>query len=182
MARLQQIVDQASSQLLGSLPWLDGAFGLAQRIEREVDGKRFVAPGYYQADSAHPNDYLELLPDRKLGNYCFFWQLDPEKYEYIARRPGIVHSPIALIFWFHMRDVFDSSNIRDLESIKLDILRATRDFYLTSGRVFFNKIYNHGPNIFREFTLDEADAQALLHPYAGLRFEGEIVYDEPCDK
>lgn len=180
MSRLQSIVDQASSHLLEELPWLDGAFGLAQRIEREVNGKRHVAPGYYQADSAHPNDYLELLPDRKLGNYCFFWPLDPEKYEYVPRRPGIVHSPIALILWFHMRDVFDSSSIRDVESIKLEVLRALRSLYLANGRMFFNKIYSHGPNIFREFTLDEVDAQVLLHPYAGLRFEGEIVYDEPC--
>ncbi|MBR5672189.1 MAG: hypothetical protein IKX02_01970 [Spirochaetales bacterium] len=146
-----------------------------------VDGRKYVSPAYYQADSNYPNDYLELLPDQKLGNYCFFWSLDPEKYEFVPRRPGIIHSPVALIFWFDTREVFQASNCRDLESLKLSILKVvSRDLRLSKGRLSVHKIYNHGPNIFKEFTLDEIDSQALLHPYAGLRFEGEITFDEPC--
>lgn len=181
MSTLRQITDEASSQLLEKIPWLDAAFGLAQRIEREVKGERVVAPAYYRSDPVHTNEYVELLPDKKLGNYCFFWLLDPEKYEYVPRRPGVIHSPVALIFWFDFRKVAEAANVRDLESIKLNILKVvSREFRLTHGRVFFNKIFSDGNNVFREFSLDEIDNQALIHPYAGLRFEGEIVFDEPC--
>lgn len=181
MSTLRQICDEASTQLLQNLPWLDAAFGLAQRIEREVDGRRIITPAYYKGDAIWSKEYIELLPDKKLGNYCFFWLLDPEKYEYISRRPGIIHSPVALIFWMDLREVTGSSSIRNLEALKLEILRVvSRDFRLSSGRVFFNKIYNHGNNVFREFSLDEVDNQCLVHPYAGFRFEGEIVFDEPC--
>ena len=181
MSNLRQITDEVSTQLIQHLPWIDGAYGLAQRIERMVDGRKIVTPAFYLGDSVFTKEYVELLPDKKLGNYCFFWLLDPEKYEYISRRPGIVHSPVALIFWFDTREVFDADNIRDLESVKLHILKTvSRELRLSAGRVFFNKIFSHGNNIFREFSLDEIDNQSLVHPYAGLRFEGEIVFDEPC--
>lgn len=181
MSTLRQITDEASTQLLDKITWLDGAYGLAQRIERVVNGKKVVTPTYYKGDSTYTKEYVELLPDKKLGNYCFFWLLDPEKYEYISRRPGIIHSPVALIFWFDTREVFQADNVRDLEALKLEILKViSREFRLSAGRVFFNKVFSHGNNIFREFTLDEIDNQSLVHPYAGLRFEGEIVFDEPC--
>lgn len=181
MSTLRQITDEVSTQLLSGLPWLDAAYGLAQRIERVVRDNRVVVPAFYQGDSINHKEYVELLPDKKLGNYCFFWLLDPEKYEYVSRRPGIIHSPIALIFWMDLRTVFDELNNRNMEQIKLQILRIiSRELTLHGGRIYFNRIFNHGNNIFREFSLDEVDNQSLVHPYAGLRFEGEIVFDEPC--
>ena len=167
-----------------NLDWLDVAFGRAERITRMAGNKKIKIPAVYLGSDKDKfkNEYLELAPDSRIGNFSFFYMLEPETLRLQPYQQGYIHAPFALIFWFDLRKVWESVNTRNLEFVKQQIVkclnRQTR--FTNHGRLELTRIYNTPEQIYREFTLDEIDNQFLMHPFAGFRFEGVLVFEEPC--
>ena len=87
MALVDDAISTVNATLLANLTWLDGAYGKIQRM-RHVDakGKETTFPGAYTGTSANgTNDYINVLPDQKLGNYCYWEVSDPVEYDNINR-------------------------------------------------------------------------------------------------
>lgn len=75
IAELQQV-------LVANFGWLDAAFGRCQKITRKAaSGHTIIVPNVYCGGwNGHgENDYIEVSPDSKIGNFCFFEVADPEK-------------------------------------------------------------------------------------------------------
>ena len=90
-------------------------------------------------------------------------------------------SPFSVIFWFDMRTITNDPNNRNREAVKQEIMRVLNGgFWLKSGSMQINKVYEKAENIFTGFTLDEIDNQFLMHPFAGFRFAGELGISETC--
>lgn len=173
--------------LTDNLGWLDAAFGRAQRLTKILpNGKRIVTPNVYCGglDFKGNNDYIETSPDSQIGNFSFFVVDDPQTLDW---EPGVQmkqRAPFSLIFWFDLRRVFGSATNRNTEYLKaqiLEILNGRAGWVFPDGRLKINKIYEQAENIYRGFSISEVDNQFLMHPYAGLRFEGEIWVDMPCE-
>lgn len=166
------------------LPWLDVAFGRAQRITKTAGSKTYKLPAVYLGTDSgkFKNEYLELSPDSKIGNFSFFYMLEPETFNLEFNRKGYVRAPFALIFWFDLRKVYTVVNLRDTESLKQQIVKCiNRQTRFTNGaHIEITKVYESAEQIYREFTLDEIDNQFLMHPFAGFRFEGILKFEEPC--
>ena len=180
IAELQQV-------LKANIGWLDVAFGRAQRLVKAVNGKRIVTPNVYAGNwNGHgENDYIEVSPDAKIGNFCFFEVADPETVDWNFRQIMELKTPFSIIFWFDLRRVYLESDNRDIAHIKneiLTLLNGRTGLVLHSGgHIVINRIYEQCENIYRGYTLSEIDNQFLMHPFAGLRFDGVMTMPQPCD-
>lgn len=179
---VDKVIEDIQTGLSSSINWLDNVYGRAERLVEYKDGKEYYTPGVYVPWSqAGYNDYLPMYPDSKKGNYCFFYQYDPQEINWIPRGYGVMKIPIAIIFWFDLNSVNDSLNVRNVESLKAEVLNAINfEILLSSGHLSINKSYNLNENIFRDFSVKELDNQYLMHPYGGFRLEGELFVDQPC--
>lgn len=181
---LDAVIGEIQQGLVNNLSWLDAAFGRAQRLTKNIEGKRIVTPNVYCGGwNGHgPNDYIEVSPDAKIGNFSYFEVDDPQTID-----PGPwarqIKAPFSLIVWFDLTRVYGSRTNRNTEKIKSDILHILNgraDFHLTNGRIVINRIFERAENIYKGYTLSEIDNQFLMHPFAGLRFEGLLEFDELC--
>lgn len=181
---LDAVIGEIQQGLVNNLSWLDAAFGRAQRLTKNIEGKRIVTPNVYCVGwNGHgPNDYIEVSPDAKIGNFSYFEVDDPQTID-----PGPwarqIKAPFSLIVWFDLTRVYGSRTNRNTEKIKSDILHILNgraDWHLSHGRIVINKIYERAENIYKGYTLSEIDNQFLMHPFAGLRFEGLLEFDELC--
>lgn len=175
------IIAEIQQGLKENIPWLDIAFGRAERIVKQIEGRTLYLPAIYTGDGLSPNEYIELSPDSQIGNFSFFWMLDPQRLSWMPKIPGVVKAPFALIFWFDLRRVYKVKDNRNIMSLEAEVLRVLNGkFKIASGSLSINRIYHLAENIYREFTLTEIDNQFLMHPYAGFRLEGELIYEELC--
>lgn len=181
---LDRVIGEIQKGLTDNISWLDAAFGRAQRIVRKVGDRRIVTPNVYCGgwNGRGANDYIEVSPDSKIGNFAFF---DVEEPQIVT--PGVfardIKAPFALVVWFDLTRVYNSATNRNTEKLKADILKVLSGrtgWVLSSGRITINKIYERAENIYRGYSLNEIDNQFLMHPYGGFRFEGILQFEELC--
>lgn len=181
---LDEIIGEIQNGLVTEISWLDVAFGRAQRLSKEMNGKRVITPNVYCGGwNGHgPNDYIEVSPDSKIGNFSFFEIEDPQT---IDAGPWAreITAPFGLIVWLDLTRVYNAADNRNTEKLKAEILHVLSGragWHLMNGRIQINRIYERAENIYRGYTLSEIDNQFLMHPYAGFRFDGVLYFAELC--
>ena len=161
--------------LASQLTWLDHILPQAERLVKDINGKRVYSPNIY----VEGNEYEQITPDSlNIGNYSFFILHEPQEIHYDVGSRVIAHAPFSLIVWLDIRSVDDGQ--RNIEQLKGNILRALQTTWMREGHFRINRIYQRAENIFKEFTLDEIDNQYLMQPYCGFRFQGEITIEDEC--
>lgn len=174
---LDKVIVLIQQGLADNLPWLDYSFGRAERLVKMINGKRYYEPFIY----VEGNEYIPVSPDSKLGNFSFFVVDDPVSIDWVPNQQSGYSVPVSIIFWFDMRTVTNDPDNRNLEAVKLQIMKALNGgFWLREGSMSFNRVFEKAENIYQGFTLDEVDNQFLMAPYAGFRFVGEIGITETC--
>ena len=181
---LDHVLASIQSGLVQNISWLDVAFGRAQRLTKNINGKRVITPNVYCGNwNGHgPNDYIEVSPDSKIGNFSFFWIDDPQTID-AGPWARTIKTPFSLIVWFDLRQVYNAAANRNTEKLKADILRVLdgrAGWHLPDGHILTTRIYEQNENIYRGFTLSEIDNQYLMHPFGGFRIDGILEYDELC--
>ena len=162
--------------LAKELPWLDHIFGRVERLVKEQGGVRRYTPNIYLGK----DEYLLLLPDQGLGNFCYFVMDDPEDVEWYPGDRSRLQSTFSLVVWVDMRKV-DDDDTRNVEAVKAQVLRALNGgIWVRSGSIRIESIYSRAENVFAGFTLDEVDNQFLMSPFAGWRFEGVMMVNDEC--
>ncbi len=181
---LDRIIGEIQHGLIENIPWLDVAFGRSQRLTKMTNGKRIITPNVYCGGwNGHgENDYIEVSPDSKIGNFSFFEIEDPQTID-AGPWGREITSPFGLIVWFDLTRVYNSASNRNTEQLKAEILRVLNGrtgWHLPDGRMTINRIYERAENIYRGYTLNEIDNQFLMHPFAGFRFDGVLNFAELC--
>jgi hypothetical protein len=181
---LDAIIGEIQNGLIENITWLDVAFGRSQRLSKNMNGKKIVTPNVYCGGwNGHgENDYIEVSPDSKIGNFSFFEIEDPQT---ITARPWAreIKAPFGLIVWFDLTRVYGEADNRNTEKLKAEILRCLNGsdgWHLSEGRMMISRMYERAENIYRGYTLTEIDNQFLMHPYYGMRFDGLLEYPELC--
>ena len=181
---LDAVIGNIQQGLVDNIKWLDAAFGRAQRLTKMQSEKRIITPNVFCGGwRGHgENDYIEVSPDSKIGNFAFFEVDDPQTIDAgpFARE---LKAPFALIVWFDLTRIYDTITNRNTEKLKSDILwvlNGRTGWHLPQGRVTINRIYERAENIYKGYPLSEIDNQFLMHPYGGFRFEGLLEYEEFC--
>lgn len=164
-------------ELIANVGWLDHSFGRAQRLVTKQDGKAYYYPGVYVGN----NEYLNVLPGQGIGNRTFFVTDDPETITFTPRQYNTIKSPFSLILWYDLSSIYPDNKERNTEDVKRQILRVLSDMTMPDGsKLELSRIYQQAENIFKSYSLQEIDTQYLMHPYAGIRIDGTIIYREPC--
>lgn len=172
---LDKAVGEIQKKLLDGIPWLNTAFGLAQRTTKIINNVEYVIPTVYMGKRG----YMEVSPDQDLGNYCFFLLDDPSEIE-LSQYHGSVSVDCSIIFWFDFGKVFNRRDYRNLEQIKLDIFKALKDSYTDQGSFTIENLYEQSANIYKEFTIKESDNQYHMHPFGGIRIDGTLTIKQLC--
>lgn len=183
---LDAIIADIQKGLVDNLTWLDVAFGRAQRLTKMVQGKKIITPNVFCGGWNHhgPNDYIEVSPDSKIGNFSFFEIEDPETIggEVWARQ---IKTPYRLIFWFDTRRIYNEASQRNIEKLKADVLKVLSGragWHLAEGRITTARIFERVENLYKGYTLSEIDNQFLMHPFGGFAVEGILEYPELCEE
>ena len=182
---LDRVIGQIQQGLVENISWLNVAFGRAQRLTKNVEGRSIITPNVYCGGwNGHgENDYIEVSPDAKIGNFAFFEVEDPQTIE-VSTWIRQITTPFALIVWFDLTRVYGVPDNRNTEYLKAQILKVLNGrggWHLGDGRIVLNQIYERAENIYRGYTLSEIDNQFLMHPFAGFRIEGTLQFDELCE-
>jgi hypothetical protein len=91
--------------------------------------------------------------------------------------------PFALIVWYDMRRCFteNGANRRDTENLKKDIIDTlTISTAVKNGNITVNRVIENPKSVYKEFTFDTQQNQALVQPYGAIRFEGEMIMLKTC--
>ena len=182
---LDAVLGSIQQGLVDNLTWLDAAFGRAQRLTRIVQGNRIVTPNVFCGGwNGHgENDYIEVSPDSKIGNFTFFDIDDPQTID-AGPWDRTITVPFGLVVWFNLTRVYGEASNRNTEYLKAQVLRVLNGregWHLAAGRVTVARIYERVENIYRGYSLQEIDNQFLMHPYGGFRIEGLLMFDELCE-
>ncbi len=171
------VIGYIAEGLSNECDWLDYIFGKAERLVKVVKGKKVFTPNFY----AGFNEYIQLLPDDIAGNYCFFTLDDSQDIDLNRSGRQVVYkTPFSIVFWFDLRRV--ANDFRDIESLKMEILTVLNTIPVKFGAFTINRIYEKAENVWEGFTVDESDNQCMMHPFAGLRFEGELTVKTFCNQ
>lgn len=181
---LDRVIGEIQKGLVENISWLDVAFGRSQRLTKMINGKRIVTPNVYCGGwNGHgENDYIEVSPDSKIGNFSFFEIEDPQTID-AGPWARSIRTPYSLIVWFDLTRVYGVETNRNTEFLKsqiLHLLNGRYGWHLSGGRVSVNRIYERAENIYRGYTISEIDNQFLMHPFGGFRMDGELYFDELC--
>lgn len=181
---LDRVIGEIQTGLVENILWLDVAFGRSQRLTKMLNGKRIITPNVYCGGwNGHgPNDYIEVSPDSKIGNFSFFEIDDPQTLDG-GKWTQQYKVPFGLIVWMDLTRVYNTYSNRNTELLKAEVMRVLNGltgWHLSDGHLEINRIYERAENIYRGYTLSEIDNQFLMHPYAGFRLDGILVYNEYC--
>jgi len=184
-----KLVDKALGEIqtgiAAKLPWLDKVFGRVETMRRVKDGKTQTFPAVYVGD----NEYLDLMPDGHIGNYCFFVTDDlGKKVLNIGGANVLVKMPISVIFWWDYRTAFpddvNTSNSINVVSLVLDAFQGitTRKSSLrvTGWSDDAKQIYKGFTNTdyYQGATSREVRQQFLMRPYGGVRIDFLLRYND----
>lgn len=165
--------------LSAHLPWLDNAYGKADRVQRVINERRYYEPVWYVGN----DQYESLLPSQyNLGNYSFFVLNEPQTTDFQVWGQTSVTMPFSLIVWLDMRSVKNTyGDEYNTEAVKDDILQVLNgDIHTTAGVYTINRIWERAENVFEGFNVDETDQQMMMSPYAAFRFTGELIVKTIC--
>lgn len=165
------VVVQIQDILKANIPWLDHSFGRSQKLIDKDTKKSYPAVhiGYEK--------YINVFPDQELGNFSFMIFNDPQTID-SSMKPYIkVNQKFSIVFWFDLDKIFVDQKDRSLEEIKLQILTVLNTkMLLNKGSIKMSEIKKDANNIYKEYDVKEVESQFLMHPFAGLRFDGVMNY------
>jgi hypothetical protein len=164
-------------RLADELPWLDHAFGKAERLVKVIGGKRYYTPNVYVGS----NEYEDITPDTTdIGNYSFFTLDDPTIVRHERGARVKYSAPFNLIVWFDLRNIEDDDQ-RNTEAVKEEVLKALTSTFFREGSITITRLYERAENVFNGFSFDETENQFLMHPFAGFRINGTAEIEDECE-
>ena len=174
MALIDDILTSVNAALAANLDWLDATYGKIERKRKtDTDSKTVNYPGVFIGADNSIDDYLNMLPDSDLGNYCYWEILDDQEYLLINRdvRPKF---RFKLVFWWNWPDLYPADwRTRSIEEVKAQILNIlVHSSYTRMNTAFI--VYESADKIYSGFSHNETTRQFLMRPYGGLAIEGEI--------
>lgn len=174
-----QLIDKAfmeiQTSLVAKLDWLDHAFGKAQRLKEQVEGKTVIYPGVYVGQE----EYLNVFPDEHIGNFTFFDSYDGEDLDHKGRGNISFSAKFGLIVWFDYRTVYPNDwQQRTIENVKAEVIDAMKRTLTSLSSIRMTHTWERSEDIYKGYTDKEIRQQFLMRPFGGFRIEGNIIFNE----
>ena len=72
------VIAEIQQGLANNLMWLNFSFGKAERLVKQINGRKYYTPNVYLGK----NEYVLIAPDSGLGNFSFFVLDEPQDVEW----------------------------------------------------------------------------------------------------
>lgn len=167
---------QEIQKAVGTILWIEAAYGRARVIPELVNGKLIEMPKVYYGQKEYLNIFLN---DNKRAISWFQVTGAEEPLDYASGvKQQKYQAPVSLIIWFDLKRLeLLYPDFIYTEHLKRDIQnKIARYPNLTIERVWDE----NASEIFREYTFDEAKDQFLTYPKGALRFDFLLTYDYDC--
>lgn len=173
---LDLVIESIRTVLDTYLLWLDKSYGRAWEFkEKGVEDKVSKIPKAYMGEG----EYLPVLPNDFLVAQSFIAAKGPEQWEQFNRIEGSIKKrDLAIIFWVNLKQIDPTKDYIFTEELKAEI----EDLLKRHPSVLsLNNYYDEiAEDVFQGYDIDDVDTQYLMYPYAGMRFDLTIIYDEAC--
>jgi len=167
---------QEVQNLLSELTMFTNVFGRAFKRSIKDGNIELRYPALYTGGS----DYMSLLPDDSLGNYCFVEIDDPQTFIPMSPVNTGLRVKASLVAWYDMSSLYTDNSMLYTEEVKqLILLQLNKKGVMEFTSVEVTNVYEEPENVFR-YNLSQIDSQYLLYPYHGIRIEFNMVIREVC--
>lgn len=155
-----------NERLLAKLPELKFAYGKAQRmVIKTTTGQMSLPVIYVQKD-----EYKPMTPDANKEAFCFWHIFDPIE---IINNHNRFKAKFSLIFWFDLSAIYTDGN-NSTDELKTRIYNVLKNVF----PIKLTGIYEKADNIYKEYGVKEIDTQFNTYPYAALRFDGDLTFED----
>ena len=192
---LDKVLQNIQDVLEEKLPWLDYAFGKAHKLVKHLpDGAKFIYPAAYNG----AGEYISLVPNDNIGNFCWFDIYDPQKVTQVVQSLPQYTFSGAVVFWYNIQTIYPDDSSMFTEDIKEEIMSVltTPGLISTIGKLEVSDIYERFENIYRGYSIEkiynnydyagqgiqDIDKQFFMYPYAGIRIEFSLTTRELCQR
>lgn len=180
-----RLIDKAisgiQSLLVSELTWLETAYGIAQKVPKEIDGRVSLAPMIYTGGFGGDN-YVSMFPDEHLKNYCWFDIDGLEQINQIDERgPLIFKAKLGIIFWCDLRNLYtveateQANNSRNVEAMVLEALKKNP---ATLRGMKILSIGRSPREVYPFYSVPQSSQTKMIRPYNNFRINIEISYSE----
>lgn len=167
------------------LSWLSTAYGRAQRLVEEREGRLVYSPGYPAVDPTG-KEYIPLFPDERKGNFSFFDLRDEQAVESWGKKDvnkSLFRFNASLIVWWDFRTVYPSpadwkqySTANVVREVFDALARVSTPFVSVVADRYFENV----ENVYRSYTHNEVKNQFAMRPYGCVRIDLQIGYTPEC--
>lgn len=172
-------IQEMQQALSDGLPWLSRSFGRSWEAFRMDNNKKvWTYPEVWQGASL---DLISVMPNDNLDSQSFFRVEDPVTVtDYSSNTYNRMNAIVSIIFWMNLKYIDPDLTYRYVEVLKAQAQRVITESGLSNATFTINRVWEGAANVFKGYTLDLANDQTLVHPYAGFRFECGLNYVENC--
>lgn len=148
------------------LPWLDFAYGKAQRLVRIVNEREEYYPGVYTGGEEH----ADVRPNDQIGNFSFFDVDKNQEIESSDRRSYDIKTKAGLVFWFNYKTIYpDDWEARSLDNVRFEVLEVLRTLVVQKSQVKVLGTVEDAASMYPGYRNREVDDQFLMRPFGGFR-------------
>lgn len=160
---------------LAEINWLELSYGRAF-VQPVRKGSTSVVPMVYVGGRQHKN----VLPNDNVKSQSFISTTSPEEFEEYDQNTNsqIKNVDLAVIVWVNLEKIDPNNKEIFTEVLKNDIEKVL-SFNQYVGEI--KEIFDEDANeIFRGYNIDLCGKELLMYPFAGLRFNINVVYESFC--
>ena len=159
-----------ANYLESSLDWLNVGFGMAERHEEEVDGKRIVFPSIPKG--VDQTEYHNLFPTDEFESFVWCDVIDPIRVDQDTRKQV---SSVGFVFWSKLPE---GKTLVDLVDEAVTALTRISVYGVT---IVSKRIYLDEQGVYPAYTRTAINSQFRMRPYVSFRISCEMtVWDYIC--
>lgn len=171
------VIVELQDILKAKLSWLNYSFGRCQRLVKKKDKAQYFYPGVHIKNA----EYISVFPDTEYGNFSYWVIEDPQTIVSDGPQLHQMKTKFSVVFWMNLDKIFLGTTERNTEAIKYQIINLlVKDTFLKTGRITVTNVFEQAENIYKGYSIKELESQFLMHPYYGLRLEGEMIKRDIC--
>jgi hypothetical protein len=179
--KLLDVVLADLSAKLEGIAWLDTAYGKASKqyiYKERIDVRGRTNQYFSYKDLAYPairvvgDDYINLFPNEKLGNYSWFHVFGRQDIEQLTQDKYRYEVPMSIIFFWDYRKVYNDPDGYSIENIKYDILQAIK----SHNNIKVDSWEEDPESVFRGYDARETEVKHYMYPYGVVRLNCSISW------
>lgn len=179
-ARVDKVLIDFNTKMLAKLDWLNGAYGKAQILSRLDERKRSIKyPAIYTGTG---KEYASMLPNESYGNFSFFDMQKDYEMDWMDNQKQIIDTEFGLVIWMNLNQILEMDERRNLEMIKEEVMDCFNSIRILNARMTLTSITDKAEQIYKGYSIKETEQQFLMHPFAALRFNGEMRIEKLCNR